>query len=85
VTIWKLTKCGQWISRVIKFLKQKKDSGVMTSILSGGEAAKLITLATHEPYNVIGFDEIKAKRLGVQVCQAVTITLVDSSLHLSHQ
>jgi glutathione S-transferase len=75
----KFPKSVQWISRVTEFLKQKKAGGsAATSEMSGDQAAGLIGSSTYEPYNVVGFDEIEAKRLGVLARQLVAIAPDDS-------
>jgi len=75
----KFPKSFQWISRATEFLKQKKAGGsATTSEISGDEATKLISSSTYEPYDFVGFDEIEAKRLGMQARQLIAIAPDDS-------
>ena len=46
--------------------------------MSGDDAARLIISSTYEPYDVVGFDEIEAKRLGMQAGRRVAIAPDDS-------
>lgn len=49
-----------------------------TSDISGDEAAQLISSSAYESYNVVGFDDIEGKRLGVQAGKLVAVAPEDS-------
>jgi len=74
----KFPKSLEWISRCAQFLEHKRAISAKTSNMSGDDTAKLITSSTYEPYDVVGFDEIEAKRLGMQAGRQVAIAPDDS-------
>jgi len=74
----KFPKSLQWISRIDVFLKHKEAAAAIRSDISGDQAAKLIGSSSYEPYDVIGFDQIEAKRLGVQAGESVAVAPDDS-------
>lgn len=51
----------------------------MTKI-NGEEAAKSIGSSSHASYEIVGFDEVEAKRLGVEAGKSVAITPDDSGM-----
>lgn len=74
----KFPKSLEWISRCAEFLEHKRAIGTKTSELSGDDAAKLVASSIYEPYDVVGFDEIEAKRLDMQAGRRVAIAPDDS-------
>lgn len=74
----KFPKSLQWISRLTAFLKEKRSGLAATSEITGDEAAKLIGTSTYESYDIVGFDQAEAKRLGVRARQLVAIVPDDT-------
>ncbi|KAF7977663.1 hypothetical protein HWV62_3100 [Athelia sp. TMB] len=69
----------QWIGRMAAHLNKLKEDGAgKATDISGADAGKLILAAAHEPYAVVGFDEVEAKRLSVQAGAIVAIAPEDS-------
>lgn len=68
----------QWLARVDSRLQLLKSSLLKPTLLKGAEAADAIIRAAHEAYDVAGFDEVEAQRLGVQRGFTVKVAPEDS-------
>lgn len=51
-------------------------------MIKGEDAAKTVTSSDHESYDVIGFDETEASRLGVSVRDSVQVAPDDTGKKL---
>lgn len=75
----------KWLARVTSFLQEKKQDNVAVStVTSGADAAKLISSASFEPYEVVGFDTLEATRLGLEAGSTVAIAPDDTGTYTSH-
>ena len=60
-----------------KYLEDSKDAAPFTDI-TGLDAAKLVASSPFEPYDVVSFDIVEARRLGVQEGSWVAVTPDDT-------
>jgi glutathione S-transferase len=67
----------QWMDRLSQFIERKKTT-VSHTILKGDEAARVIASSQFEPYDVVGFDEVEAKRLGLRFGSVVGVSPTDT-------
>ncbi|KAF5329306.1 hypothetical protein D9619_009252 [Psilocybe cf. subviscida] len=56
----------EWLAHVSSRVQLLKSSLPQPTLLTGSEAAEAIIQSVHEAYEVAGFDEVEAQRLGVQ-------------------
>ncbi|KAF5321601.1 hypothetical protein D9619_000286 [Psilocybe cf. subviscida] len=71
-------KVVEWLARVTSRLQFLKSSLPKPTLLKGAEAAAAIIRAAHEAYDVAGFDEVEAQRLGVRRGATVKVAPEDT-------
>jgi hypothetical protein len=71
--------CIQWLDYMTEYLQEKRRAGWGPHTeLSKEEAASIITSSSFQPYDVVGFDEEQASRLGIELGCTVSVTPTDS-------
>ena len=65
------------MNRLSELLAEKKKSST-PAVIKGDDAARLIASSPFEPHDVVGFDQVEAKRLGVSVGSTVKVAPVDT-------
>jgi hypothetical protein len=75
----------QWLARVTAHLQSLKSSLPKPTLLKGAEAADTIIRDAHEAYDVAGFDDVEAQRLGVQRGATVKVAPEDSGEWYTHR
>ncbi|KAG6817457.1 hypothetical protein H0H87_008625 [Tephrocybe sp. NHM501043] len=68
----------QWLDRVSSHLKGLQSKQPAPQVIKGDDAAELITSASHEPYDVVGFDAQEANRLGFKLYDRVQVAPDDT-------
>lgn len=68
----------QWFDRLAQAIETEKQNKSSPKTLDGAEAAAKIVSASHESYDVVGFDAIEASRLGTALEDAVQVVPEDT-------
>lgn len=68
----------KWLDRVSALLKEKKQAQGASSVLSGASAADVIFASSPEAQSVVGFDQVEAQRIKVNVGNVVSVAPVDT-------
>jgi hypothetical protein len=69
----------QWMARMTELFDSKRTPPIFSEI-TGAEAAQLILDSIFEPYDVVGFDSVEAKRLDVKPNELVSIRPDDTGV-----
>ncbi|KAI0921654.1 hypothetical protein AcW1_004435 [Taiwanofungus camphoratus] len=67
-----------WLSRMSNYLENRQRTTSPIAKITGGEAAKLIGSSPSEDLNVVGFEAVEARRLGVKRGDSVLIAPRDT-------
>jgi len=73
----------QWLDHYTAHLEDLKKRSTVPQLISGTDAAKLIASSSYEPYDVVGFDQTEAKRLGLVAGQMVSMIPDDTGNNAS--
>lgn len=77
----KFPKTLSWIERLTVYLNNCANAkGSLFQDIAGEDASKLICSAAAEDLSIVGFDEVEANRLGVNVGDTVAVTPQDTGL-----
>lgn len=68
----------KWLYRLNKYLDAAKDRLGSAPKVTGEDAARRIAAAPFQPYDVVGFDQVEARRLGLSAGDAVSIAPDDT-------
>ncbi|PPQ94960.1 hypothetical protein CVT25_003932 [Psilocybe cyanescens] len=68
----------KWFDRLAQAIETEKQNKSSPKTLDGAEAAAKIVSASHESYDVVGFDAIEASRLGTALEDAVQVVPEDT-------
>jgi len=71
----------EWLARLTAYLERLKQSQPAVPVIKGNDAAAKIAAAPFEPYDVVGFDEREASRLGLKADDQVSVA-PDDGRHL---
>ncbi|KAJ7725989.1 hypothetical protein B0H16DRAFT_1781529 [Mycena metata] len=63
----------EWLSRMTAYIERLKAEQPPVLNVTGEDAAARIVAASFEPYNVVGFDECEATRLGLKAGDKVSV------------